>query len=79
MAVENFSFEAAMSELEVIVRSLEDGKLTLEESLLAFEKGIKLVNVCNTKLSEAEQKVRILLSDGNGNLEETDFKLTENK
>ena len=79
MAVENFSFEAAMSELEVIVRSLEDGKLTLEESLLAFEKGIKLVNVCNTKLSEAEQKVKILLSDGNGNLEETDFKLTENK
>ena len=79
MAAENFSFEKAMSELEVIVRSLEDGKLTLEESLLAFEKGIKLVNICNTKLSEAEQKVKILLSDGNGNVEESDFSVAENK
>ena len=75
MAEQNFSFEKAMAELEIIVRSLEDGKLTLDESLQAFEQGIKLVNVCNKQLSDAEQKVKILLSDGNGSLEEKDFKL----
>ena len=79
MATENFSFEKAMTELEVIVRSLEEGKLTLEESLKAFEQGIKLVNICNGKLSEAEQKVKILLSNGNGELEESNFTITENK
>lgn len=79
MATENFSFEKAMTELEVIVRSLEEGKLTLEESLKAFEQGIKLVNICNGKLSEAEQKVKILLSNGNGELEESNFTMTENK
>ncbi len=75
MTQQNFSFEKAMAELEIIVRSLEDGKLTLDESLQAFEQGIKLVNVCNKQLSDAEQKVKILLSDGNGSLEEKDFKL----
>ncbi len=79
MTTENFSFEKAMSELESVVRALEDGKLTLEESLVAFEKGIKLVNLCNGKLSDAEQKVKILLSSGDGSVEEKDFTLPDNK
>lgn len=79
MANENFSFEKAMAELEAIVRALEEGKLTLEESLKAFEKGIKLVNLCNGKLSEAEQKVKILLSSDGTSFEEKDFILPENK
>ena len=79
MTTENFSFEKAMAELEAVVRALEDGKLTLDESLLAFEKGIKLVNLCNGKLSDAEQKVKILLSSGDGSIEEKDFVLPDNK
>jgi exodeoxyribonuclease VII small subunit len=79
MALENFSFEKAMSELEAIVRALEEGKLSLEESLKAFEQGIKLVNLCNGKLSEAEQKVKILLSSDGTSIEEKDFSLPENK
>ncbi len=73
MATKDFSFEKAMAELESTVRALEEGKLTLDESLAAFEKGIKLVNACNSKLTEAEQKVKILLSNDNGELIEEDF------
>ena len=79
MATENFSFEKAMAELETIVRALEEGKLTLDESLKAFETGIKLVNLCNGKLSEAEQKVKILLATDDGSLGESDFALPDNK
>lgn len=79
MSAENFSFEKSMAELETIVRSLEDGQLSLEESLIAFERGIKLVNVCNSKLNEAEQKVKMLVSNGNGGLDEQDFTISESK
>ena len=73
MATKEFSFEKAMMELEETVRALEEGKLTLDESLKAFEKGIKLVNACNDKLNSAEQKVKILLADENGELSEKEF------
>ncbi len=73
MATKEFSFEKAMAELEETVRSLEDGKLTLDESLKAFEKGIKLVNACNEKLNSAEQKIKILLTDENGEITEKEF------
>ena len=73
MATKNFSFENAMAELEETVRALEAGKLTLEESLKAFERGVKLVNACNEKINQAEKKVKILLSDENGELVEKDF------
>jgi exodeoxyribonuclease VII small subunit len=73
MATKNFSFENAMAELEETVRALEEGKLILEESLKAFERGVKLVNACNEKINQAEKKVKILLSDENGDLVEKDF------
>ncbi|MCG2727375.1 MAG: exodeoxyribonuclease VII small subunit, partial [Candidatus Methanoperedenaceae archaeon] len=44
------SFEESLSELEGIVEKLEKGQLSLDESLMLFEKGIKLVRECNTKL-----------------------------
>lgn len=53
-------FEKAMKELEDIVRSLEKGELTLEESLKSYEKGIKMARLCQTILNEAEQKIEIL-------------------
>lgn len=59
----SFDFEHALEELETLVSSMEDGELTLEESLQAFEKGIKLTRDCQTALKQAEQKVQVLLND----------------
>lgn len=53
-------FEEALTELETLVDTLEQGKLTLEQSLAAFERGIKLTRTCRTALDAAEQRVRIL-------------------
>ena len=60
-------FEDALSSLETIVEKLEGDDLSLEESLKAFEEGIRLFRLCNKKLNEAEKKVEILLRDTGGN------------
>lgn len=54
-------FEDYLSELEQLVEQMEQGDLTLEESLKSFERGIKLTNTCQKALQDAEQKVQILL------------------
>ena len=54
-------FEEALGRLEDIVKKMEAGDMTLEESLKAFEEGIKLVRLCSRKLDEAERRVEILL------------------
>jgi exodeoxyribonuclease VII small subunit len=54
-------FETAMRDLEELVERLEQGDLSLEESLAAFERGVMLTRACQTALKEAEQKVEILL------------------
>ena len=55
-------FEQALAELESLVTQMEQGDLTLEASLSAFEEGIKLTRECQTILDQAEQKVEILTS-----------------
>jgi len=67
-----FDFEEALEELEELVTSMEDGELSLEESLQAFEKGIKLTRECQTALKNAEQKVQVLLNE-NGDTEEIEL------
>ncbi|MEZ0122787.1 MAG: exodeoxyribonuclease VII small subunit [Candidatus Reddybacter sp.] len=57
------NFEQSLKQLETLVESLETGNLNLDESLKSFEKGIKITRDCQTALSEAEQRVRILTSD----------------
>lgn len=57
------NLEKAMGELEQIVEQLEEGELTLEKSLAQFEKGVKLSRECQKALTDAEQKVKILLGD----------------
>lgn len=54
-------FESALHELESIVERMEKGELTLEESLLQFERGVLLTRTCQQALQDAEQKVQILL------------------
>jgi exodeoxyribonuclease VII small subunit len=67
-AVAEAKFEDAFQKLEAIVNKLEEGNLTLEESLKAFEEGVRLSRFCSKKLDEAEKKVEILLKDSNGRL-----------
>lgn len=67
---ENLSFEASLSELEQIVTELEQGDVSLDDALKQFERGIKLVRQSQTKLEQAQQKVSILLNEGDTNLTE---------
>ncbi len=54
-------FEDSLKDLEGLVEQLEQGDISLEESLKSFEKGVKLTRICQTALQDAEQKVQILL------------------
>lgn len=63
-------FEASLKELESIVERMENGDLTLEDSLKHFERGIELTRSCQQALSAAEQKVQILIErNGQADLE----------
>ena len=67
-----FNFEKKLEELEKLVASMEEGKLSLEDSLWAFEKGVKLTRDCQAALKKAEQKVQILINE-NGDTEDLKF------
>lgn len=60
-----FDFEKALNELEQLVEKMEQGDLSLEESLQQFERGVALTRACQQALQSAEQKVQILLSEDN--------------
>jgi exodeoxyribonuclease VII small subunit len=63
-------FEAALAELEALVEKMEQGDLSLDESLKQFERGVQLTRSCQKALQEAEQKVQLLLEkDGEQTLE----------
>ena len=62
-AVENVSLETTIKSLENLVEQLENEGTSLEDSLTAFEVGIELTRKAQQALSEAEQKVRLLLED----------------
>ena len=71
-------FEKKLGRLEDIVGKMETGELTLEDSLKLFEEGVKLSRECNTQLSEAEQKVKLLLGmDDDGQPVASDFSATQ--
>ncbi|GAB4288077.1 MAG: exodeoxyribonuclease VII small subunit [Thiohalomonadaceae bacterium] len=59
---DTFDFEQALAELEQLVERMEQGDLSLEQSLKDFERGIALTRACQGALKEAEQKVQILTS-----------------
>lgn len=58
------SFEASLEELERIVKELEKGELSLEQSLALFESGMRLSADCKKQLEEAESRVEILMKRG---------------
>jgi exodeoxyribonuclease VII small subunit len=57
-------FEAALNELDTIVKKLEDGDLTLEASLQLYERGVQLSRFCHARLEEAERRIEILNERG---------------
>ena len=68
----SYPFEASLDKLEKLVEKMEDGDLTLEESLKIFEEGVKLTRECQQALADAEQKVKLLIEE-NGEITSTDF------
>ena len=54
------SFEKALEELESLVARMEDGKLPLEESLAAYQRGAELIKFCESKLTDAQARIAIL-------------------
>lgn len=66
------NFEDSMKNLEQIATELENGNLSLDESVKKFEEGMKLAKQCNDILEQAEKKITILI-EKNGELEEQNF------
>jgi len=62
----DLSFEAAMERLEKIVDEMESSKLPLEELIVRYEEGIRLVGVCNQRLATAENRIETLNRTGHG-------------
>ena len=60
---EGLSFEKALEELEALVARMEDGKLPLEESLAAYQRGAELIKFCEGRLSDAQARIAILDGD----------------
>jgi exodeoxyribonuclease VII small subunit len=71
------SFETAMERLEKIVEEMESGKMLLEDLLVRYEEGMKLVKVCQERLAHAEQKIQIITRDHAGKTAVKDFAATE--
>lgn len=60
-----FDFNQGLSELETIVKTMESGDLSLEDSLKYFEQGVALTKKCQSALTAAEQKIALLSADDN--------------
>ena len=69
-------FEASLAQLETMVNQLEQGELSLEQSLETFEQGVRLTRECQAILAQAEQKVQMLIEQ-NGEVKEVPFELPE--
>lgn len=69
------TFEEALSQLEALVARLEGGDLPLEESLRAFEAGVRLTRLCAERLEDAERRVHLLMRTPEGTEQEVPFDL----
>jgi len=56
-------FETALAELETLVAAMEDGPLPLAQSLAAYQRGVALTRLCQERLAQAEQQVKVLEGD----------------
>src|SRR5690606_35296453 len=53
-------FETALAQLESLVAQMETGTLALDQSLAAYERGVALAKICQRRLDQAEQQVKVL-------------------
>jgi len=67
------SFETAMERLEAIVDKMEAEKMPLEELLVRYEEGVKLVKVCSEKLEAAEKRIEIITREASGKPKAVEF------
>ncbi len=68
--IEEMTFREAAGELDVIVRQLEGNTMELEDTLTAYERGVKLIAALQKRLSDAEQKVEVLMGELSGQQED---------
>jgi exodeoxyribonuclease VII small subunit len=73
----DIKFEDALARLEKIVTQLEEGEVSLDNSLKIFEEGIELSRICASKLEEAERKIEILTKTKDGKMVKKTFELAE--
>ena len=73
MTDENLSFEDALTQLEAIVRDVEEGKIGLEDSIRRYEEGVKLLRRCRSILAEAEMKIQKLQTTAEGEVRAEPF------
>ena len=71
--VEKMAFESALAELETIVKDLESGKVSLEESIIAYERGMALKSHCEAKLRDAQMKIEKIVIGANGTVSTEKF------
>ena len=77
MAKKEMTFEASMERLEEVLRLLENGNESLDDSLSLYEEGIALIRACNERLEKAEQKIKVLQMQEDGSVCLADFAGTE--
>ena len=69
------TYEQQLQQLEALIKQLENGDLSLDQTLAAYEQGIGLVRACQQQLEQAEQRIQLLAQDDNG--EETLIPFTD--
>jgi exodeoxyribonuclease VII small subunit len=67
------NFEGAMDRLEEIVEQMESGKMMLEELIVRYEEGMKLVKICQERLASAEQRIEVITRNNTGKPVVKDF------
>ena len=60
------TYEQQLQQLETLIKQLENGDLSLDQALAAYEQGITLIRACQQQLEQAEQRIRLLAQDDNG-------------
>ena len=76
---EDLNFEDALAQLENIVRELESGRIKLDDAVNAYEKAVKLKQLCENKLQAAKLKIEKIELKSDGSIETTPFEVPESQ
>ncbi len=71
--MKNTTYEQAMEELKKLSERLENGELSLDESLEVYAKAVELVKLCNNKLQDTQKRMTVLIEDFEGSIKEVPF------